>query len=539
MSNTIAEYIASLRFHPDVASLRNVDRFLRIIERRVERSNRRMSERFNINPFNTDSNRNRNNRNLNLPDRTRPQPPPRERTLIRETGNAYSGVKGLAGASIAGFGFGALNDTLQRLEMLPVALEAVTGSSEKAAKELEFLSKLGHDIGATRLELAPSYTKMLASAVGTPLEKEMHRIFSSLTVYGKVMGLDQEEMKGSFKAVAQMINKQQIMAEELKGQLAERLPAAVRIMAEAVTNGDTVKLLALMKAGKLDPNVVLPKFAIELESRAAGGIEKYRKTTRAQQNFSRVALEDQIINFGKEGGNKGFFRIWKSFADTLKNSSNIVKLLADGFGALSRVVQAFGNTLQVIDTILGKFYELPAQFQVLGNIAALVFTGMIFKAKVLGGVLARAFWPLTAIYLVMQDIWGYMHGMDSVTGDIVKAFGSKDVAAARSATTPTGITVDNTLNRKVDPNSRFAAAKRLRDAERQNAASLANLPATNATNLAEQAKAQNAKAWAAQEVNIHVDATGNSADSAALAKAISDQLTQQLKPVLLNKVPVE
>jgi hypothetical protein len=121
----------------------------------------------------------------------------------------------MAGAGLAGFGFGSLSNTLQKLELLPVSLEAVTGSAEAAAKELEFLSKLGREIGATQLELAPEYTKMLASAFGTPLEKEIQNIFSSLTVYGKVMGLDQEAMKGTFKSISQMIGKQQIMASSL------------------------------------------------------------------------------------------------------------------------------------------------------------------------------------------------------------------------------------------------------------------------------------------------------------------------------------
>lgn len=116
------------------------------------------------------------------------------------------GLGALATAGVAGFGLSALNQVSQRLELLPVGLEAVTGSAEKAAVHLKFLEKLGRDVGATRLELVPEYTKMLASAIDTPLEQEMPKIFTSITRYGKVMGLDQESMKGTFKSVTQMIN---------------------------------------------------------------------------------------------------------------------------------------------------------------------------------------------------------------------------------------------------------------------------------------------------------------------------------------------
>ena len=216
MNNSIADYFATLSFRPDVASLRNVDRFLRIIERRIERYQRRGGA---INLLNIHNIRNRNGgggggsggggtRTIN------PRP------VNRQITGTISDVKQMAGAGLAGFGFGSLSNTLQKLELLPVAMESVTGSAESAAKQLEFLSKLGHEMGVTMLDMAPSYTKMLASAIGTPLEKEIQHVFTSLTTYGKVMGLDKEEMHGSYKAVTQMINKQQIYAEELNFRLA-------------------------------------------------------------------------------------------------------------------------------------------------------------------------------------------------------------------------------------------------------------------------------------------------------------------------------
>jgi hypothetical protein len=131
---------------------------------------------------------------------------------------SYRNIGTLAGAGIAGFGLNSLNRVSQRLEMLPISMEAVAGSAEAAAEQLKFLEELGKRVGATRLELVPEYTKFFASAKGTKLENSSQMIFSNLTSYGKVMGLDQEEMKGSFRALTQMISKQQIYAEELKGQ---------------------------------------------------------------------------------------------------------------------------------------------------------------------------------------------------------------------------------------------------------------------------------------------------------------------------------
>lgn len=133
------------------------------------------------------------------------------RSPFRSMGLAARGA--LAGGGLLmGYGLGQMNQTLTGLQALPTALEAVTGSPERAKQELAFLNNLGNQVGAPVRELAHDYTGMMASAMGTPLEKQMQSGFTSLTKYGKVMGLSSNEMKMTFKAFNQMISKQQIMA---------------------------------------------------------------------------------------------------------------------------------------------------------------------------------------------------------------------------------------------------------------------------------------------------------------------------------------
>lgn len=134
------------------------------------------------------------------------------RPVAAYAAGSYRNLGTLAGAGVAGFGLSSLNKVTQRLEMLPISMEAVAGSAEAAATQLKFLEELGKRVGATRLELVPEYTKFFASARGTKLEDSAQMIFANMTSYGKVMGLDQEEMKGSFRALTQMVSKQQIMA---------------------------------------------------------------------------------------------------------------------------------------------------------------------------------------------------------------------------------------------------------------------------------------------------------------------------------------
>ncbi len=116
------------------------------------------------------------------------------------------------------YGLSRANTISQELQANELALRAVAG--EKAGGYQEYLSSLGNRLGMTTRDLQPGFTQYLASAQGTALEPTIQKDFSNFTQYGAVMGLDPEQMKGSLKAITQMVSKQQIYAEELDIRLA-------------------------------------------------------------------------------------------------------------------------------------------------------------------------------------------------------------------------------------------------------------------------------------------------------------------------------
>jgi phage tail tape-measure protein len=54
---------------------------------------------------------------------------------------------------------------------------------------------------------------MMASGTAVGLENtDVRGIFQGVSEYGRVMGLDSESMKGSMRAIEQMLNKGQVMS---------------------------------------------------------------------------------------------------------------------------------------------------------------------------------------------------------------------------------------------------------------------------------------------------------------------------------------
>ena len=60
------------------------------------------------------------------------------------------------------------------------------------------------------------------------------KIFVSLSEAGTALGLSNEDLNGSLYAISQMMSKGKVQAEELRGQLGERLPGAFNMAAEAL-----------------------------------------------------------------------------------------------------------------------------------------------------------------------------------------------------------------------------------------------------------------------------------------------------------------
>ena len=164
-----------------------------------------------------------------------------------------------------------------------------------------------------------------------------------------------------------------------------------------------------MEKGQLDPNIALPKFFALLEQKANQGWKGYTDTTRFQQNITNKRFEDQMMLFANAGGDRAFFNIWKTFADTLPQTNNLVIALAGAFERFARTVQGAGDIVVMLNDAVGQFQKLNPEVQ-----DRLETLGAAFV--LLGTCIGRAFLPLTAAYLILEDIATYRKGGKSITG---------------------------------------------------------------------------------------------------------------------------
>jgi len=246
--------------------------------------------------------------------------------VAREFGAALKFALGpqMAGFAAAGSvislisGFFAANKEIENLNR---GLNSITGSGTLYFEELR---RIADSTGQSLIVVTDSFLQLVAASKGTRLEGEAtRRIFEAVSRALVVTGADAVRSRRAFLALAQMMSKGQIYAEELRQQLSEALPGAVQIFSRALEISPQ-KLLDLMKRGKVSSDALI-LFMQQLEKEVPKvGEELFtfsQKSALLQNELQRLFVE-----IGKTG-------IWRALGDAIISARDFIGDLADGTGA--------------------------------------------------------------------------------------------------------------------------------------------------------------------------------------------------------------
>ncbi|HBA5444170.1 TPA: tape measure protein, partial [Escherichia coli] len=203
-----------------------------------------------------------------------------------------------------------------------------------AGQVKEFTKSLAQTTGLDIAELQSQFAGFGASAKESMGIQGSEELFRNMIGYSRLMGRSEEEIKRALTALSQMAGKGQIMAEELKGQLAEAVPGMVQVFAKA-TGKSEQELFDAMKKGALKSADTLQKVTQELNRQitAKGGWKAISESTQAQlgnlKNSWNTTL-DSIFR-GSENGLQDFTRSLTTLLNALGGSG---KSLGESLGSL-------------------------------------------------------------------------------------------------------------------------------------------------------------------------------------------------------------
>ncbi|EMP9764629.1 tape measure protein [Escherichia coli] len=273
---------------------------------------------------------------------------------IKLSGAFYS-VMGALNAYKAIMNAGLKRDSAQR------AAKFVLG--DKASEAETFIRGLADKTGLNISEGLSSYAKFAAGAQGSMSQEQTQELFGNATAMSRLMGLSNDELNGILKAFEQMASKGKIQAEELRGQLGDRMAGAFKLFAEALGMTAT-ELDKAMKDGKILSSDTLPKVAKQmgLMIDKAGGWAEVAKSTQTALGKLANNWDDTMVKIfsGSQDELNGFLSSMSSLLSEMGMSSSIA---GDAIGGLIDMLKAgvddirvFNNTIEGWILQTKKFY---------------------------------------------------------------------------------------------------------------------------------------------------------------------------------------
>ncbi len=211
---------------------------------------------------------------------------------IKLSGAFYS-VMGALNAYKAIMNAGLKRDSAQR------AAKFVLG--DKASEAETFIRGLADKTGLNISEGLSSYAKFAAGAQGSMSQEQTQELFGNATAMSRLMGLSNDELNGILKAFEQMASKGKIQAEELRGQLGDRMAGAFKLFAEALGMTAT-ELDKTMKDRKSTFADTLPEVAKQmgLMIDKAGGWAEVAKSTQTALGKLANNWDDTMVKIFSE-----------------------------------------------------------------------------------------------------------------------------------------------------------------------------------------------------------------------------------------------
>lgn len=331
----------------------------------------------------------------------------------------FAGVVGAqAVASLQRLTSQAFNTGIE-MQSLSTAIEFASGSSAEYKKNIEFLRSTSNSMGLDLKASMEGFKTLSGAMRGTALEGEATRdLFESIGMASTTMQLSSDQSKGALLALSQIMSKGKVQAEELRGQLGERIPGAFNIAAKAmgVTQAELNKML---EAGEVISEDFLPKFARQLRIEFAGGVENSAQTVQANLN----RLSSAFTTFAA----KAFNKLEPLFNAILSATTKAIEGITGLYNGFSSLLQAIASLEPLILAIAAGYAAFNAVALI--NIARLQLIALWSSRTAIAqgiltavtGGLSTAFATLNAIMLA-NPIAAIVAGIAALAVGVVYAW---------------------------------------------------------------------------------------------------------------------
>lgn len=235
-----------------------------------------------------------------------------------------------------------------------LASTAIFGADTQQARM--FAASFSHQIGQNYTDTMKQYANFAAGAQPTLGFQGTQEFYKNAAMFARIRGATDDDLNGIMRAFQQMASKGKIQAEELRGQLGDRLAGAIQLFADAI--GKTPQELdKLMKDGKLLAQDVLPKVSERMAElvKQAGGMNAVSKQTATSMGQAKAMWDNTLV------------ALFNNSSEGISQLSNSIAMFLQGsLGSTQALGVVIGNLLKgasnLLDFVTDFMYRTSALY---------------------------------------------------------------------------------------------------------------------------------------------------------------------------------
>ena len=343
-------------------------------------------------------------------------------------GGAVGGVFGGVGGAFAGAAAGAqvgmlrqqiggFADYAAQIQKMQIALRDAAGSQDQFNQAVEAANFAVRNLNVPQDVAIQGMTKLTAAVRGAGGQvTDAELVFKNVTAAIKATGGSAQDVDGAITAMVQVFSKGKVSAEELSGQLGERLPGAVTKFAQA--NEMTLpELSKALEQGQVGLNELM-NFIVQLGDEYSGTANQIADSSQDAGARLTVAFNDMRIAIGETLQPVGA-QFQEAFADFIVNITPGLVAAAKAVGDGIKFI--INNASQI-----GAIVEFAAKL-----------AGVTLALKALQAMQG----PIGALFLALQSGFTATTAQAAAAQTRIIAFGTAVKAVAASLVAPLVITV--------------------------------------------------------------------------------------------------
>lgn len=368
--------------------------------------------------------------------------------------------------------FEILDNSFRTMQKFEITMSTFSGGILEAKDDLATLLDKSNELGVSFENAAGPFAKFASAATGFS-KSQVFDIFDSFATSLSAVRANGNEVNGVFLALQQIVSKGKLSMEELRLQLAERIPGAMKLAAQAA-DMNMLQFEKAVQTGAINMNQWLLKFSDLLKETFGPAAEIARKSFDAQvqrMNNNLLVLNATLVE------TSGANQIW---ADMLKTVSDELFDQDAAFGPLASSLKDISNIAKDLVEVFAVFLVPALNILAFGLdvLARIIATGSaVFFAFVEANyALATAFYATTLAVGTFtglidegSDTYVTLNRLIDESAANVNKFGDKAVDAFKRAGEPLDSfknkirevkeTIDDgteSLNKQVEEYKKFA-----------------------------------------------------------------------------------